>query len=101
MSKVIKHILLWTFSSGVKDSEKDNLINEVRLSGKNLEKNIKELSSVEVYKNVASSDFDFIYIATVENEDDLVNYQNHPLHQEHKKRFLKVLTKPVVFDYEL
>lgn len=63
----------------------DEVIAILNQSVSNMVGKIDGLLSAEIGWNVADSDYDFVYCADLRDEQALVAYQAHPLHQAHKR----------------
>lgn len=82
---MLRHILFWQFSDAVTDENREEVLQKLSASVKNLEGKIDGLLSCEIGKNVAGEDCDFVFYATFESPDALKAFQNHPLHVAHKQ----------------
>ena len=81
---MIRHILFWNYTKEVKENnlEKETL-QKLKESVKTLEE-IEGLLCVEMEENLASG-YDLVFYSEFENLEALKNFQNHPLHEAHKK----------------
>ena len=84
---MIRHILFWNYTDEVKEKhqEKETLIK------------LKE--SVEMEENL-SSGYDLVFYSEFENQEALKDFQNHPLHEAHKKRCKDLVCKRLCGDIE-
>lgn len=98
---MVKHIIFWKFNNTVNEKQKEEFIEQIRQSSNVMVNQIEGLISASVKKNLANSEFDFVYDATFTNLEAISSYQVHPLHVKHKQTFAPYLTKPVTADYEL
>ncbi|MEG1835675.1 MAG: Dabb family protein [Oscillospiraceae bacterium] len=97
---MLKHIVMWEISEGEGKSKAEN-IEIVKLGLEALSQIISELKSLEMIKNEIPNgkNYDLMLVATVENEQDLEKYKNHPQHQEIAKYLSKITISRAAIDY--
>ena len=87
---MIRHILFWNYTDEVKEKhqEKETLIK------------LKE--SVEILKDIEGllCGYDLVFYSEFENQEALKDFQNHPLHEAHKKRCKDLVCKRLCGDIE-
>jgi len=97
---MIRHIILWKFSDQVrKAGNGDEVIEMLRASAAGMLGKIDGLLSVELARNTAGNEYDFIYCAEFIDQKSLDAYQTHPLHEAHKKRSKPYVNGRLVVDY--
>lgn len=96
---MLKHILFWQFSDAVNDGNRQEVLEKLSASVKNLEGKIDGLLSCEIGENVVGSDCDFVFYATFESLEALQNFQNHPLHIAHKQMAAPFVKNRLAADY--
>ena len=62
-------------------------------------KDIEGLLCVEMEENL-SSGYDLVFYSEFENQEALKDFQNHPLHEAHKKRCKDLVCKRLCGDIE-
>jgi len=88
---MIRHILFWNYTDEVKEKhqEKETLIK--------LKESVETLKEME--ENL-SSGYDLVFYSEFENQEALKDFQNHPLHEAHKKRCKDLVCKRLCGDIE-
>ena len=96
---MIRHILFWNYTKEVKEKhlEKETL-QKLKESVQTLE-GIEGLLCVEMEENLASG-YDLVFYSEFENLEALKNFQNHPLHEAHKKRCKTLVCERLCGDIE-
>ena len=89
---MIRHILFWNYTKEVKENhlEKETL---QKLKG------IEGLLCVEMEENLTSG-YDLVFYSEFENLEALKNFQNHSLHEAHKKRCRNLVCERLCGDIE-
>ena len=80
---MVRHIIFWTFSDKVNDSNR---------------KEVLKMMSDSV-KNFADSDCDFVFYAEFERMENIPAFQVHPLHIAHKERSAPYVKTRFVADF--
>ena len=88
---MIRHILFWNYTKEVKE-------NYLKESVQTLE-GIEGLLCVEMEENLTSG-YDLVFYSEFENLEALKNFQNHPLHEAHKKRCRNLVCERLCGDVE-
>ena len=94
---MIRHILFWNYTKEVKEKqlEKETL--------QKLKDSVKTLEEIEgllcVEENLASG-YDLVFYSEFENLEALKNFQNHSLHEAHKKRCRNLVCERLCGDVE-
>ncbi|MDO4154659.1 MAG: Dabb family protein [Clostridia bacterium] len=96
---MLKHILFWQFSDAVNDGNRQEVLEKLSASVKNLEGKIDGLLSCEIGENVVGADCDFVFYATFESLEALQHFQNHPLHVAHKQMAAPFVKNRLAADY--
>ena len=99
---MVRHVVMWKLKSEAEGNGKlknMELVIETLLSLKPL---ISQISSLEVGKNFNLSEaaFDLVLITTHDDKETLVQYINHPAHQEAAAFIGKVVAERKVVDFE-
>ena len=89
---MIRHILFWNYTKEVKENhlEKESV---QTLEG------IEGLLCVEMEENLTSG-YDLVFYSEFENLEALKNFQNHSLHEAHKKRCRNLVCERLCGDIE-
>ena len=106
---MIRHILFWNYTKEVKEKqlEKETL-QKLKDSVKTLEE-IEGLLCVEMEENWVlkcyprsglASVYDLVFYSEFENLEALKNFQNHSLHEAHKKRCRNLVCERLCGDVE-
>ena len=97
---MIRHILFWNYTKEVKENhlEKETL-QKLKESVQTLE-GIEGLLCVEMEENLTSG-YDLVFYSEFENLEALKNFQNHPLHEAHKKRCKDLVCERLCGDIEI
>lgn len=80
---MVKHVVLWKLDNSYSESEKVELLSELRNRLLDLENKIEELLHIEVYLNdkaAISANYDIVLDTVFNNFDALSKYQTHPEH---------------------
>ncbi len=79
---MVKHIILWTLNPELSEEEKKNVKTGIKAGLEGLVGKIPGLLSVTVHidRRLASSNADVMLDSTLENEEALKNYAQHPEH---------------------
>ena len=93
---MVKHIVLYTFKEGV---NKEEAITVIRDSLYPLVGQIPGLQHLEV--RLAFNGMDYALYSEFESQEALMNYADHPLHQEAKTHFHHYIATRVAADYEV
>lgn len=98
---MIKHIVMWKlkdFAEGKTKEENAIYIKDLLLA---LASKISEIKKIEVGINIEKSEaaFDAVLYSEFDNENDLLNYQNHPEHKLVASYIAKIRTDRAVVDY--
>ncbi len=96
---MLKHILFWQFSDAVNDGNRQEVLEKLSASVKNLEGKIDGLLSCEIGENVVGADCDFVFYATFASLEALQHFQNHPLHVAHKQMAAPFVKNRLAADY--
>ena len=99
VTKMLKHILFWQFSDAVNDGNRQEVLEKLSASVKNLEGKIDGLLSCEIGENVVGADCDFVFYATFASLEALQHFQNHPLHVAHKQMAAPFVKNRLAADY--
>ena len=96
---MIRHILFWNYTDEVKEKhqEQETLI-KLKESVETL-KDIAGLLCVEMEENLTSG-YDLVFYSEFENLEALKNFQNHSLHEAHKKRCRNLVCERLCGDVE-
>ena len=92
---MVKHIVLYTLKEGV---DKDAAVALIASKLEPLVGQIPGLIHMEIRR--CFSGMDYALYSEFDSKEDLVNYADHPLHQEAKEKFFHLLSKRVAADYE-
>lgn len=97
---MIRHIILWKFSEQVKkDGNGGQVIRLLSQSVASMVGKIDGLLSAEIGRNIADSEYDFIYCVELRDHQACNAYQNHPLHIAHKNFSKPYVGSCLVVDY--
>lgn len=78
---MIKHVILWTLKSEFSESEKAEIIKNIKSELEGLKGKIPGLIEIKVNTNkLPSSNADLMLDSTFESEEALKNYAVHPEH---------------------
>ncbi len=96
---MLRHILFWQFSEAVNADNRQEVLQKLSDSVKNLEGKIDGLLSCEIGESIAGSDCDFVFYATFDSLEALERFQNHPLHAAHKQMAAPFVKNRLAADY--
>lgn len=99
---MIKHIVMWKLKDLAEGKDKLENAKIIKMSLENLQKEIKEISFIEVGIDISKSAqaYDVVLYSEFENMEALNTYQNHPEHLKAAEFIGKVREERVVVDYE-
>lgn len=97
--RMVRHIIFWTFSDNVNDSNRKEVLKMMSDSAKNLVGKIPGLIKAEIGENFADSDCDFVFYAEFERMENIPAFQVHPLHVAHKERSAPYVKTRFVADF--
>ena len=96
---MVRHIIFWTFSDNVNDSNRKEVLKMMSDSAKNLVGKIPGLIKAEIGENFADRDCDFGFYAEFEHMENIPAFQVHPLHVAHKERSAPYVKTRFVADF--
>ncbi|MBE6715173.1 MAG: Dabb family protein [Ruminococcaceae bacterium] len=99
---MVKHIIIWTLSDELTDSEKEKAKKEAKAALEALSGKIEGLIDIKLNIDMLpSSNGEMMLDTSFESESALKGYQVHPLHTEAANRFVRPYTKMrLCCDYE-
>jgi hypothetical protein len=99
---LIKHIVMWKLKDLAEGKDKLENAKIIKTSLESLQKDIKEISFIEVGIDVSKSAqaYDVVLYSEFESMEALNTYQNHPEHLKAAEFIGKVREERVVVDYE-
>lgn len=97
---MFEHIVLFDYTENIKKN------NEVEKYFKVLKDSVETLKDIKGVKNIAikmnlSDLSDLVFYVFFDTEDDLLNFQNDPMHLAHKDRCKNIVCNRKVIDFYL
>lgn len=78
---MIRHIVMWKYKAELSMGEREELFEKLKAAADNMNGNIKGLIKAELIKNVNPSEkFDLCLYCEFETVEDVVSYQEDPVH---------------------
>ena len=97
---VYRHVVCFQYKKEATEAQ----INEATAAFKGLQKEIKQIKAFEWGKECSpegfSQDMSHCYLLTFKNKADFMIYLKHPKHEAFVKKFLPIIEKPIVVDYQ-
>ena len=97
---VYRHVVLFQYKKSATPAQ----VEEATAAFKNLKKEIPQIQAFEWGKECSpeglSQDISHCYLLTFKNKEDFNIYLKHTKHQAFVKKFLPIIEKPIVVDYE-
>ena len=88
---MIRHILFWNYTKEVKENH---------LEKETLQKLKESVQTLEEIEENLTSGYDLVFYSEFENLEALKNFQNHSLHEAHKKRCRNLVCERLCGDVE-
>ncbi|MGY0400262.1 MAG: Dabb family protein [Ostreibacterium sp.] len=99
---MIHHVVMWQLKPCQSASEKQQIINEIKVKIEGLKVFIPEIIDLHVGLNINELyDYDIMLFSIFNNEADLASYQGHPEHQKVGKFIKNSVVQRANMDYEL
>lgn len=99
---MLKHVVMWTMKDEALNNDKDANAKKLMEMLNNMVGKIDALLSLETGKNCTKSpySYDVVLITTHKNEQGLLEYRDHPIHQEVAGFVGEVTKDRTVVDFE-
>lgn len=78
---MIKHIVMWKYKEDLSENDREQLFDTLKVAANNMNGNIRGLIKAELIKNVNPKEkFDLALYCEMETLEDVINYQDDPVH---------------------
>lgn len=78
---MIRHIVMWKYKAELSEKEREELFGKLNAAAENMNGNIKGLIAAKLIKNVNKEEkYDLGLYCEFETVEDVVCYQNDPVH---------------------
>jgi len=100
---MVKHVVMWKLHDFAEGMNKKENASRMKQWLEDLKWQIPEIQYVEVGINFNDSDdaFDIVLYSEFKDRASLESYQNHPAHDQFKKKIKNIRSEKKVVDFEI